>query len=175
MKPKTIVDAYDHYRTNDEIDHEINQSNYSTSNLITNNTSSETKTEKTTPTSCSRYYEYSHSLPRRGKGQDKPMSSTAPYKNIPPHVRIYSRRGKQFPYSPYRYNSRNFRGGRFSDIPYRNNKLRRKNYYPASDGRKAQKDWIDGICWFHYTKGQEATSCLDSEKCQGYKSFQRKK
>jgi hypothetical protein len=182
MKPKTIADASDHFRMNDDINDKYkNKEQPDSHSSNTSNHSNEVKEDVSySQKSWTRNYKNNPNFvpsPSRGK---YPSSNMRPYA-----------RGKPFNRSSYRYNNRDYNAGRFGDRSFRGNDFRYKgnqnrysgnkgnqrsaNQYSGNKNARVQQDWIDGMCWFHYTKGQNATSCLDSKKCQGYKSFNKKK
>ena len=162
MKPKNIAeaDAYDHFRMNDDINDKFNKQKSSTSNK-SEQSSEAKKAASNSPTSSTR----------------RPKNFTPPshYKPFRPNFRANGRR-RPFNYTPFHNKDRDYRAGRFGDRPFRGKDFRYKGYprrqFP--ENRKARMDWIDGMCWFHYTKGESATSCLDSHRCSGYKSFNKK-
>ena len=170
MKPKTIADASDHFRMNDDINDEYK-----------NNEQPDSHSSNTSNNS---------NAMRDDKSDSQKSSSTRNYKNNPhfvtsfhskhkhpsPNIRPFSPR-KPFNRSSNRYNNREHRVGRFGDTTFRGNDFRNKGnrWYSGNKNVRIKQDWIDGMCWFHYTKGQTATSCLDSKKCQGYKTFNKKK
>ena len=162
MKPKNIADAdaYDHFRMNDDINDKFTKQK--TSPFDQSELSAETKkTSSNPPTSSIR--------------KAKNFTPPSQYKPFRPNFRAFGRR-RPFNSSPYYNKDRDYRTGRFGDRPFRGKDFRYKSYprrqFP--ENRKARMDWIDGMCWFHYTKGESATSCLDSHRCSGYKSFNKK-
>ena len=162
MKPKTFVDAdeYDHFRINDDINNKFNEQKLDTS--YKSDISSETKKAANDPATS----------PLRNNKKFIPPQ----YKPYRPNFRPYNRR-KPFNSSPFYNKDRDYRTGRFGDRSFRGKDFRYKSYPPRRpfiENRSGRTDWIDGMCWFHYTKGESATSCLDSHRCSGYKSFHKK-
>ena len=162
MKPKTIADAdaYDHFRMNDDINDKLSRQKANASHK--SESSSENKKAASNPPTS----------PQR-----KNRNFTAsPYKPFRPNFRPYHRRR---PFNSYQFydKDRDYRAGRFGDRPFRGKDFRYRGYPPRRpfiENRNTRTDWIDGMCWFHYTKGESATSCLDSHRCSGYKSFHKK-
>jgi len=168
MKPKTIADASDHFRMNDDINVKYNNKEQPDSH--SSNTSNHSNEVKEGISDSQK-----HST-RNYKSNPHFVPSPSKYKHPSANMRPYAHR-KPFNRSSYRYNNREYRPGRFGDRSFRGNDFRYHGNRRYNDGKnvRVQKDWIDGMCWFHYTKGETATSCLDSKKCQGYKSFNKKK
>ena len=168
MKPKTIADASDHFRMNDDINDKYKnkeQPDSHSSNTSTNSNEMRDGPSDSQKSSTRNYKNNPHFVPFQSKN-----------KHFSPNRRPYSPR-KPFNRSSYRYNNRDYRVGRFGDRTFRGNDFRNKGNrrYSGNKNVRIQQDWIGGMCWFHYTKGQTATSCLDSKKCQGYKTFNKKK
>ena len=162
MKPKTIADAdaYDHFRLNDDISDKFNKQKATTSNTSTQSSAAK-KAAINPPTS-----------PQR---KNSKFSSTQ-FRTFRQNFRPYNRR-RPFNSASIYYKDRDYRSGRFGDRSFRGKDFRYNNYSPRRtfmENRNKRTDWIDGMCWFHYTKGESATSCLDSHRCSGYKSFHKK-
>ena len=159
MKPKAIADASDHFRMNDDINHDFRK--------IQDN-----------PSSVTSHSNDHHKLgpPQRAASSPRnyPRNSRPNNNNISPNFRR-NIRGKPFRSAPFHYKDRDLRKGRLGDNNFFKNATFRQNNFRHFLGSTAgaKTDWIDGMCWFHYTKGQSATSCMDSQKCSGYKSFHK--
>lgn len=172
MKQKNIADAYDHITVNGETNYKGKQSYKSPSQ----------SPSQSIPVQSSQSNNYKHSSGTKLDINDY-NSSARNYKNThisssqnkhpSENIRHYSHR-KPYTYSPYNYIDRDYRTRKFSDRPVKNNEFYSKDYHRISENKHVQRDWIDDMCWFHYTKGQSATNCIDPEKCQGHKSFHRK-
>ena len=155
MKQKNIADAYDHLK--------IKDTHYKGNKATSNNDKHSTGTKldiKDYPPPARNY-----------KNTHIPSSQ---YRHPSENIRQYSHR-KPYTYPTYHYLDRDYKTRKFNDNrPVKSNEFHYKDYRRISENKRVQPDWIDDMCWFHYTKGQSATNCVDPEKCHGYKTFHRK-